>query len=112
MELKDSEREMILEKLRQGEITADEANVEIVRMQRVRLITSRIPADVRRALNDAVKCKKLGHVKKDMYRPEAYFHPEFAYLVTGERDRHARRQLEAIRNALSATLISDKLNEE
>lgn len=104
MELKASERESIIERMRQGELTAAEANVEMVRAQRVRLVTRRIPADVRRALSGAVKTGRLGHKKKEGMRPEAYFHPDFAYLVSGERNRHAREQMEVMRNALTAVM--------
>ena len=38
-----------------GQMTAAQANVELVRIQRVRLITNSLPQDVRHALNQAVK---------------------------------------------------------
>ena len=54
-----------------GEMTADQANVEKVRMARVMVVT-KLPADVRRALNNAVKTGTLCHKKKDRLKPEVY----------------------------------------
>ena len=59
-----------------GKMTADEANVQMVRNQRVEEVT-KLPREVRSALNKAVKEKKLGHLKKDGIKPEVYFHPDF-----------------------------------
>lgn len=95
MNISQNDQERLIEKVRSGEISADEANVEKVRIQRVLLVTSRIPASARKALNDAVKNGRLGHVKKDGYKPEAYYHPSFDYLVPGERNKHAEETLRA-----------------
>ena len=91
MELKQNDRERIVEMARSGAMTADQANVEKVRAQRVQLVTSRIPAQVRAALNEAVKRGELGHIKKDGHKPECYFHPSFDYMVPAERNAHAQR---------------------
>lgn len=85
------------ERLRLGEITAAEANVRMIQAERVRLIRGPMPRDVRSALNAAVKAGRLGHLKKDGFRPEAYFDPDFEYLAKGERAEAAaesRRALE------------------
>lgn len=84
--------------LERGEITVDEANVEMVRAARVRIVSNSIPKQVRKALNDAVKCGKLGHYKKDGNKPEAYFHPNFDYLARSERNRIEREAIEALIN--------------
>lgn len=62
------------DQMQQGKMTAAQANVLAVQIEGVRLVTGRIPADVRKALNEAVKAGELGHLKKDGLRPEAYFH--------------------------------------
>lgn len=85
--------------MRAGEITAAQANVEKVRMGRVSLVTCRMPADVRKALNEAVKTGYLAHLPKDGYKPEAYFHPTFDYMAHGQRAQHADSQLRALAKA-------------
>lgn len=95
MNIKQQEQERLIEKVRSGEISADEANVEQVRMKRVHLVTSPIPASARKALNAAVKSGHLRHIKKDGHKPEAYYHPSFEYMVPGERNRHAEETLRA-----------------
>lgn len=60
--------------LQQGAITTAEANVRLVQAEVVRLIKNRVPGDVRKVLNAAVKAGQLGHMKKDGHKPEAYYH--------------------------------------
>ena len=78
-----SELEHLQERIRRGEV--EHANVELVRIQRVRLVQGRLPASVRKELNDAVKRGDLGHMKKTGHKPEAYFMPEFEYLAKAQR---------------------------
>lgn len=47
--------EFLKDQMQRGLMTTAQANVELVRMERVRLTTERIPAAVRKALNQAVK---------------------------------------------------------
>jgi len=84
------------EKMRTGQLTASQANVEKVRMERVCLVTGRISSEVRSALNGAVKSGALGHMKKDGHRPEAYFHPSFDYLANGRRAEAADQKLRTL----------------
>ena len=93
MELKQNDLEHIKDMLRSGAINADRANVMMVLAQRVKLVTSPIPANVRKALNFAVKAGELGHIKKDGNKPECYFNKTFEYLVASERNAHAKRVL-------------------
>lgn len=89
--------ERLMDKIGLGAMTADEANVEMVRMQRVRLVTSKIPAGIRKALNAAVKAGLLGHMAKDGHKPEAYFHPTFEFMAREARRKHEN----SVRDALS-----------
>lgn len=91
-----NDMETLKERLRSGELNAEQANVEKVRIQRVLLATCRIPADVRKALNAAVKRGELGHMKKDGNKPEAYYHPTFDYLAKGARAEHERSIMRAL----------------
>lgn len=88
--------ERIRERLRMGEVTSAQANVEMVLAERVRVVKGRVPSDVRRALNEAVSAGVLGHFKKDGFKPEIYFHPTFEYLAKGERAAVERAAKEAV----------------
>lgn len=77
-------------------------NVQLVRAQGVRIVY-RMPADVRKVLNQAVKAGLLGHIKKDGLLPEAYYHPNSQYKALEERERIANRGIVAI----SKCMVSD-----
>lgn len=91
--------EIIKDKLERGLITADEANVELVLSERVRVITGSMPRTTRNALNKAVKEGKLGRMKKDGFKPECYHHPTFKNLANSARSKAEMgtiRSLEAV----------------
>ncbi|NJJ38569.1 hypothetical protein [Paenibacillus apii] len=93
--LEQNDIEWLRDMLSRGKITADQANVEKVRMARVQVV-NRLPADVRNALNDAVKEGKLCHKKKDGRKPEVYYHPNFEHLANEERNCAEKKILEAL----------------
>ncbi|AJO79401.1 hypothetical protein [Pseudomonas sp. MRSN 12121] len=76
--------------MQRGELTADQANVQMVRNERFRMVVNSLPANVRKALNAAVRSGELGHMKKDGHKPECYFHPTFEYLAKAERLKRER----------------------
>ena len=78
--------EHIKDLLGRGLITLAQANVMMVRAERVRLIQNSVPRDIRKHLNDAVKSGELGHMKKDGHKPECYYHPTFEFLAISERN--------------------------
>ncbi|WP_157900139.1 hypothetical protein [Rhodoferax koreensis] len=96
MKLNQNDLESIKDRMQRGELTAAQANVEMVRAQRVRLVTSRLPADIRSTLNAAVKAGQLGHMKKAGSKPEAYFHPTFDFLAKAERNKAAETAMRAL----------------
>ena len=96
MELTQNQKERLIDMMDTGRLTAEQANVEKIKMERVHLVICRIPADVRKALNDAVKGGELGHVKKEGRKPEAYYHTDFKYMVNGERAKYERQTLTAL----------------
>ncbi|MDX3998495.1 hypothetical protein QYP02_36455 [Pseudomonas aeruginosa] len=51
--------ETIKDLLHRGELTADQANVQMVRNDRFRMVINSLPASVRKALNAAVKTGAL-----------------------------------------------------
>ena len=73
------------------------ANVEIVRMMGVKIIAGPLSRDLRTALNAAVKNGRLGHLKKEHLRPEAYFHQNAKANAMDARDKILRENIEAIR---------------
>ena len=87
--------ENLIDLFQRGIITADQANVEKVRMKRVQVVT-KLPADVRKALNAAVKSGELSHKKRDGKKPEVYYHPSFEHLANAERSRVEMETLKAI----------------
>jgi len=80
--------------MQKGQLTTDQANVQMVRDQRYRMVINSIPAAVRKVLNAAVKRGELGHMKKDGHKPECYFHPTFKYLAVAERNRREREVIQ------------------
>lgn len=79
-----------------GKITAVQANVEMVRMARVKVVCNSIPSQIRKALNEAVKAGELCHKKKDGRKPEVYYHPNFEHLANDERNKAERKTIEAL----------------
>lgn len=96
MKLTQNQIERLSDLLERGEITADEANIEKVKMSRVQIIKGSLPLGVRKALNTAVKKGDLCHIKKSGKKPEAYYHPDFEYLMKGERAKCEREILKAL----------------
>ncbi len=87
--------ERLQDQLQRGLITADQANVQMVRNERVRII-SKLSRDVRVALNKAVKNGELGHMKKEGRKPEVYYHPSFEYLANEARNKEEYRIIMAL----------------
>ena len=95
-ELKQNDREELQDLVQRGKMTPAEANMEMVRMARVRVVAGSLPSEVRRALNAAVNAGELGHKKREGRKPEVYFHPSFEHMATDERNRIAAESLNAI----------------
>ncbi|MBK9944359.1 MAG: hypothetical protein IPP13_22395 [Kouleothrix sp.] len=89
--------ERLIDHMERDLLSVDEANVALVRMDRVRLVINKIPAPVRRALNEAVKRGELGHMKKDGHKPEAYFHPTFKQMAIAARNAREREVINALK---------------
>ncbi|ERY56374.1 hypothetical protein [Pseudomonas aeruginosa] len=94
--------ETIKDLLHRGELTADQANVQMVRNDRFRMVINSLPASVRKALNAAVKTGELGHMKKEGHKPECYFHPTFKYLAVEARNKRECEIARASRSALAS----------
>lgn len=99
-----NDMDRILNKMDAGLIGPDEANVLLVQVEGVRIVRNRMPRQVRRALNDAVKKGALGHMKKDGHKPEAYYHINARADAVAERDRIERN----VKNAIPKIAAGDR----
>ena len=94
MKLSQNDMERIQDRLEQGLINIDEANVEMIKCQRVRLITGKLPSIVRKALNNSVKNGDLGYMKKEGYKPECYYFKPFKHIAEQERVKFHNKEVE------------------
>ncbi len=90
-----NDMEYLVDMVERGEITVEDANVEMVLTQRI-LVVKKLPKEVRVALNEAVKSGKLRHKRKEKLKPEVYYHPNFEYLANSERNRAEQNTLAAL----------------
>ena len=79
-----------------GNVTTAEANVMIVQMMGFRVVY-KLPRDVRKALNAAVKAGELGRLKKDGLKPEIYHHKNARTKALEEQERHFKAGIEALK---------------
>jgi len=77
-------------------MSLDDANIEIVRMMGVRIVSGGFDRRTRSALMQGVKDGKLGHLKKDGLKPEAFFHPNAIWSAKEERNKIANAGIRAI----------------
>ncbi len=101
MKLNQNDLEYLQDLMQKKSLTAAQANIEMVRMARVRIIVGSLPFSVRNALNSAVKNGELCHKKKDNLLPEVYYHPNFEHLANGERNKIAREAVTSISKVLA-----------
>lgn len=98
----------VTDQMQQGKMTAAEANVKMVQIEGVRLVIGRIPSEVRKALNAAVKAGELGHIKREGLKPEAYHHKNARGRALEERDRAATASVSAIKRIVDYRVFSAK----
>lgn len=79
-------------------MSLDDANVEVIRMMGVRIVVAGFDRRTRAALMAGVKSGKLGHLKKDGMKPEAFFHPNSLANAKEERSRIANAGIRAIQS--------------
>lgn len=92
-----NDMEYLQDMVQRGEMSANEANVEMVLTGRVRIVRGKLPKDVRIALNEAVKAGILAHMPRNKYLPECYYHPKFDYLARAERNKIAEETISTIK---------------
>lgn len=82
--------------MERGMSVAD-ANVELVRMMGVRIVTGGFDRATRAALMAGVKDGRLGRLAKDGIKPEAFFHPNAIWSAKEERNKIANAAIRALR---------------
>lgn len=96
--LNENDLENILDLVDLGKMTIEEANIELVKSARFK-IANKLPKQIRKFLNGAVKRGELGHLKKDGLKPEMYYYVGFEHLANAERlriEREAQRNINKI----------------
>ena len=73
-----------------------DANVELVRMMGVRIVSAGLDRSTRAALMAGVKDGRLGRLAKDGIKPEAFFHPNSLWTAKEERTKVANAAIRAI----------------
>lgn len=86
------------DQMQQGKINSAQANVLIVQMMGVRVIKCKMPLDVRKALNEAVKKGELGRLPKNGLKPEIYHHKNAKARALEEQERIAKASINSIKN--------------
>ena len=98
--IKQNDIESLSDQVNLGKMTAEEANIRKVEMQRVLLVIGKLPSNVRKALNQAVKSGRLGHKKRDNNKPEVFYKLDFEYLANHERNEYEKNILKTISGIL------------
>jgi hypothetical protein len=75
-----------------------DANIELVRMMGVRIVSSGLDRGTRLALMAGVKGGRLGRLPKSGTRPEAFFHPNALWNAKEQRDRIANAAIRSLLN--------------
>lgn len=86
-------------------------NVQNILVHGSRVITGRVPAQVRKQLNAAVKAGVLGHAKKDGLLPEVYFHTDHKSSAMEMRARHADYAVKCIAGVMFEKSTEQKIEE-
>ena len=90
--------------------SADDANVQVVRMRGVVIIKGRIPREVRNAYMRAVKSGQLGRLKKEGLKPEAFFHPNSIWNAKDQRAAIENASLRAIAGVYATNPVAIALS--
>jgi len=95
------------DKMDQGLMSLNQANVYIIQLMGVRII-HKLDRVTRNALNVAVKAGELGHLKKDGLKPEAYFHKNSKWRAIEVRNELASDAINNIKNVFCGANITER----
>ena len=88
----------IIDKVQRGLLSTDQANVEIVKLRRALMVTSRLPRDVRSALNAAVRSGDLCRMPKKGLLLEVFYVKDFKYMAVDLRNKYINSVARAVGN--------------
>ena len=91
--------EIAQDKVSKGELTTEQANVLIVQMIGVQIV-KKLPAQIRKQLNDAVSRGELAHIKKSGLLPEVYHHVNARARAIETREREMRNAIQSLSKVL------------
>lgn len=86
-------------------------NVTRILCEGSRIITGRIPAQVRAQLRAAVKDGVLGHLKKDGLKPEIFYHPDHKLSAKERQAREAAYAIECIAKVVAVKPVEQQIEE-
>lgn len=76
-------------------------NVEQILIQATRVVTSKVPRQVRNELMAAVKSGVLGRLPKDGLKPEIFFHPDHKHGAVDRQKREAEYAVSCIATVMA-----------
>ena len=79
-----------------GGMSVADANIELVRMMGVRIVSAGLDRGTRAALMAGVKGGRIGRLAKEGNKPEAFFHPNALWNAKEERSKIANAAIRAI----------------
>ena len=86
-------------------------NVQNILVHGSRVVRSRIPAQVRRELNAAVKAGALGRFKKDGLKPEVFYNPNNKVSANEIREREATYAIRCIAGVIAIKPVEQRVAE-
>ena len=75
-----------------------DANVQLVRMVGVKIVSGSLDRATRAALMAGVKDGRIGRLAKDGIKPEAFFHPNSLWVAKEERAKIANAAIRALQS--------------
>lgn len=87
----------VKDQMRQGKMSVEDANIELIRMIGIRVVDCSIPAQVRKYLSNGVRAGRLGKLPKKGLAPEIYFHPNSRATAIQEQKKQVADAIEAIK---------------
>lgn len=76
-----------------------------------RVVTGRIPAQVRAQLRAAVKAGVLGHLPKDGLKPEIFFNPDHRNGAIERQKREAEYSVQCIASVMAVKPVEQRVDE-
>jgi hypothetical protein len=86
-------------------------NVALILKHATRVVRGKVPMQVRRELQAAVKAGVLGRLAKDGLKPEIYFHPSHLHGAVARQKAEAAYSIDCIAMANGIVLVVKSVEE-